>query len=251
MRLAAVTVSALLCVVVPRAAFADNTSFANAQNIFAGQAPAQYTLASGNRYYVFNAVIGRSYCAEISAPTETAAVADAGVVAWRANTTTSLISNDDTTQEPFSGRNSGGFGLSRGCWIAPDTEANFIQTYAFVGTAFQLRVVETTLFSNWFFLGTDYAAYTLLRNSTSTTVAYTLTWRNGSGTAVATASGTLAANGSGFVNARDHAGAVAAVSGTVEIAHTSSPGAIVASTTVLSATTGLSFDAPFAKRDSW
>jgi hypothetical protein len=40
----------------------------------------------------------------------------------------------------------------------------------------------------------------------------------------------------------------AAGSGTVEIVHDGPPDAIVASTTVLSPTTGLSFDAPFVKR---
>jgi hypothetical protein len=52
------------------------------------------------------------------------------------------------------------------------------------------------------------------------------------------------------VNARDHVNALLFSSGTVEILTDSTPGAIVASTTVLSGTTGLSFDAPFSTRPS-
>jgi hypothetical protein len=80
---------------------------------------------------------------------------------------------------------------------------------------------------------------------------YTLTWRNAAGEAVATISGALGADASTYINARDVPAALASVCGTVEITHTGSPEAIVASTTVLSITTGLSFDAPFVQRRSW
>jgi hypothetical protein len=88
-------------------------------------------------------------------------------------------------------------------------------------------------------------------NTTNTTLSYTINWRNSSGTIVATTTATLDGDDSIAIDARSFPGAFAAASGTVEIAHTGFPDAIVASTTVLSGTTGLSFDAPFMKRTSW
>jgi hypothetical protein len=112
----------------------------------------------------------------------------------------------------------------------------------------EVKVSETTLFSNWFFIGGDYGAYTIIRNTTSSSVGYTVNWRDSAGTIRGTVSGTLAGDGSTFVNARDHVNALLFSSGTVEILTDTTPGAIVASTTVLSGTTGLSFDAPFSTR---
>ncbi len=80
---------------------------------------------------------------------------------------------------------------------------------------------------------------------------YTINWRDSSGTSVATTSGVLGGNTSATVNAELFAGAETAGSGTVEVVHDGSPDAIVASTTVLSGSTGLSFDAPFVRRQPW
>jgi hypothetical protein len=113
----------------------------------------------------------------------------------------------------------------------------------------QVSVSDTTLFSNWFFLGADYGSFTLIRNTTAASVAYRINWRSAAGAILATTTGTIAANGSAVANARDFPAAVTAGSGTVEITHDAPPGAIVASTTVISGTTGLSFDAPFATRN--
>jgi hypothetical protein len=112
----------------------------------------------------------------------------------------------------------------------------------------QATVYDTTLFSNWFFLGGDYSAFTLVRNTTSSAVNYKISWRNAGGAIVASTTGAVAANGSVAVNGGAFAAAVAAVSGTVEITHDAPVGGLVASTTVLSGTTGLSFDAPFQIR---
>ena len=107
------------------------------------------------------------------------------------------------------------------------------------------------LYAQPFVSSGDYSAFTLIRNTTSSDLHYTVNWRDGAGSIVGTIRGTLAGNGSAFVNARDVAGALAAGHGTIEIAHDSSPDAVVATTTVLSATTGLSFDTVFAKRATW
>ena len=250
-------VLAVLAVLLASApAQADNTSFANAQNLVAGQPPVSFTLnaATAARYYVFTAVAGRSYCAEMVTTSETSVIADSTVAIYHQNQSVAA-SNDNTNEEPLSGANApSGGGLSRACYVASVNELAYVLvSQPNPSTTFQwsARVVETTLFSNWFFVGGDYGAFTLLRNTTSSALTYTITWRNGAGTVVASSSATLSANGATFIDARTRPAAVAAVSGTVEIAHSSSPDALVASTTVLSGTTGLSFDAPFVKRQPW
>ena len=132
-----------------------------------------------------------------------------------------------------------------------DTTVYFTVTGAggnFPGGNYSIRIEDTTLFSNWYFAGGDYMAFTLVRNTTNQSVNYTMKWRNNAGTIVATYTGTLPPNGSAYKNGADFPAAVAAVSGTVEVAHDGTPDAVVASTTVLSPTTGLSFDAPFIRR---
>jgi hypothetical protein len=123
-------------------------------------------------------------------------------------------------------------------------------------SSFRLRVEETTLLSNWFFVGGDYAAFTLLRNTTSSFgpgaptlgIHYRINWRNGFGTIIASTAGMLPPNSGVYKNGRDYPAVLAAVSGTVEIIHDGPADAIVASTTVMSPSTGLSFGAPFIRR---
>ena len=119
--------------------------------------------------------------------------------------------------------------------------------------SFRIHVEETTLLSNWFFVGGDYYAFTLLRNTTSLITGSNgifdrINWRNSAGAIIASENGVLPPNGSVYKNGRDYPAVLAAVSGTVEIIHDGPADAIVASTTVMSPSTGLSFDAPFIRR---
>ena len=92
----------------------------------------------------------------------------------------------------------------------------------------------------------------MLRNTTNSSLNYTVTWRNAAGAVAGTQSGTLGGNASTFFNAREVAGVLPTnASGTVEIAYTGAPGGIAANTTVLSNSSGLSFDAPFYSRPTW
>ena len=71
------------------------------------------------------------------------------------------------------------------CWISSSQLTNYLlvepHTGTLITTTYAVRVVETTLFSNWFFVGGDYSAYTLLRNTTNVNVPYTINWRNAAG----------------------------------------------------------------------
>jgi hypothetical protein len=255
MRLGSVAVvTILLTICFPAAAAADNTTVTSAYSLMPGGTAAEAFVSDANplRWYWFIASAGRSYCAETQGgvhfdTSATAGIIDTVLSVIESDTTTVIISNDDAS-EP-----GGGF-LSRACWRALSTEVTYIRVGRNIsGTAYSVRtrIVETTLFSPWFFVGSDYSAYTVLRNTTRISVSYTINWRNLAGTIVATSDGTLPANGTTFINGASLAPVVVAGSGSVEITYVGSPGAIVANTTVLSPTTGLSFDAPFAMRPTW
>lgn len=241
---------------VAGSAWANNLTAGTAYSIKPGGTASEGFLDGTNtaRWYKFTAVSGRSYCVETTGgvhfDTSAASDIDTAINVFRSDAATTIGSDDDDAQEPF------GFFTSRVCYVAPFTDTEFIQVTQSsfapgASMSFRVRIVETTLFSNWFFLGGDYSAYTLLRNTTINSVNYTINWRNAAGAIVAIQSGTLASNASTYVDARTKGGALAAVSGTVEIVHNGSPDAIMATTTVLSATTGLSFDTFFTKRASW
>src|SRR5207249_3878447 len=106
--------------------------------------------------------------------------------------------------------------------------------------SYVLTLAETTLWANWFFIGGDYSAYIILRNTTDTTVHSTITWRGADGASVGTVSVAIPAGAVKFYDARTNTNGAAA--GSVEIAHDGEPQALVGSATTLSATTGLSFD---------
>ncbi len=52
--------------------------------------------------------------------------------------------------------------------------------------AYRLRVVESTLWTNWWFVAGEYSSFTLLRNTTGAPINATLTWRSLAGTVVGT-----------------------------------------------------------------
>jgi len=240
---------------VASSALAQNTTAAGAFGLQLGPSGPQDYLSAARPavWYRFDSVLGRSYCVETEAGWNTVLSAtapgsgDTIVDVFASDTTTLIVTNDDQPTEPF------GYRLSRACFVAPTSQSIFIRITRFSGSAdfwFAPRARETTLFSNWFFVGSDYHAYAILRNTTGSTLAYTVRWRDATGAIVGTVVSTIAGNGGALLDARNVAGALAAVSGTVEIVHNGSPDAIMATTTVLSSTTGLSFDTFFSKRSN-
>ena len=243
----------ILIALIAIPASANNTTNSNAYSLVPNGTSSE-TFFNGTdqqRWYAFRAISGRSYCAETQGGVffdVNAGNIDTVVNVFRTDGITSLVTNDDAVAEPR------GYRLSRGCFIAAVSEVTYVQIVPFTAGDqfnFRVRIAETTLFSNWFFLGGDYSSFTLLRNTTSSTLSYTINWRNSAGTIVGTQTASLVSNASAALNGRDFPGALAAVSGTVEIVHNSTPDAIFATTTVLSGTTGLSFDTFFVKRASW
>jgi hypothetical protein len=200
------------------------------------------------KWYLYQVVAGRSYCAEVGAYEWQNKRSDSVVTVYRANTTTVIGEDDDAFEnEPFSHRG------SRVCFIAPASEATYVRVADLpAGTNYYtLRLVETTIWASWFFIGGDYNSFVLLRNTTNTNVNYTMTWRNPAGAIVGSTSGTVSGNAAIVLNTRTYVTNPAEANGSVEIAHTGSPQALGGQVTTLSATTGLNFDSAFFQRQTW
>jgi glucose/arabinose dehydrogenase len=190
------------------------------------------TDATDESWTAFEAVEGRSYCAQLVAgPTATAGARPALSI-FRVDLTTPL----------------GSGGTNSRCFVAPANEtvvARVTQADASART-YRLHVIETTIWGNWWFIGSEYSSYTLLRNAADSPVVVTLTWRNQNGMVVGSQTSTLPPRGLIAIDAR--AVVSGAISGSVEIGHEGEPLAIVGSQTTLSATSGLSFDSGLAVR---
>lgn len=234
------------------AVHAQNTSFATSVHLLVGQTPMRATLTTGataTRYYDAPVVKDRSYCAEATASeTEvgdahpTLAIFDHLQAAYPGVT-------DSGNAEPKGGT------AARMCFIATATEQVFIRltpfAAAFENREYTVRFVETTAYTNWFFVGGTYSSYTLIRNTTNTAINYSLFWRNAAGAVVGTNTGSIPGNGIIAIDARSMPAVVAAVSGSAELAHTGSPEGVVGSQTTLAGATGLSFDTLFFQRRAW
>lgn len=237
--------------------FGQNTTFAGAVHIVAGQPPMRVMLASGSpdRYYDAEVVAGRSYCAEATPSDTEANSADPAVTVFRADQSTTLGVETSASQEPK------GQAASRICFIAPATETIFIklspENALFENREYSMRFVETTLWANWFFVGGSYSSFTILRNTTNSPLFVTIVWRAENGSAVVSLPNQLiAANGTFYRDARQVMGCgfpavCMTTAGSVEVAHAGSPEAIVGSQTTLSGQTGLSFDTIMFQRRPW
>jgi len=196
----------------------------------------------------------RSYCVETGQPESDTfgdKDADTQLVVTLADGVTPIASNDESTVfEPKAQR------LSRVCWIAPaGNTSNLVRLNAFTGVPSQiitLRFIETTLFCPWFFVAGDYNAFSLLRNTSNTDLnGVAVTWRGLNGAVAGTTSVFVPANGGVVLNARDFVDPLVFSNGTIEIAYPGAPDQIKGSTTTLSGTTGLGFDALFEQRKTW
>lgn len=138
--------AACLLVLVPAAARADNTSFGGAYSLMPGATAAEAFLNDSNpeRWYLFGAVAGRSYCVEtqggVSFDTgSTAGRIDTIVTIYRGDGTTVVATNDDAIDEPSP------LLLSRACWIAILTDLTYVKITRFTtGVAFNVRVRAVT-----------------------------------------------------------------------------------------------------------
>ena len=191
--------------------------------------------ASAEVWSSFDAVSGRSYCAQLAAAPTAQARATPTLAAFRGDGATAI----------------GISASSQVCFVAPSTETLLIRVTQADTSArsYLLAVTETTLWANWFFIGGNYSSFTLLRNTTDTAINAVITWRDAAtGAAVGTKSVDVPARGVVFYEAHPPNTTGAATAGSVEIAHDGEPQALVGSQTTLSGATGLSFDTILMQR---
>jgi glucose/arabinose dehydrogenase len=189
--------------------------------------------ASGASWSSLEAVARRSYCGEIAAaPTEQSQSAPS----LRA------FHSDGITLA------AGGAGATRACFIATADETILFKASQADGSprGYVLSLSETTLWADWFYTGADYSGYVILRNTSTSAVNVTITWRGTDGAQLGSLSEAIPAAAVRFYDARTYA--TGSAMGSVEIAHDGDPQALVGSATTLSPTAGLSFDVLLRQR---
>jgi hypothetical protein len=245
----------------PLTAGAQNTTPANAAPIGVGQFPVFPEVgpsASDQRWYWTDGFSGRSYCASVAQGVQSYYPTNTKLTVYRQDGTTEIGNNDDARQEPslFKG--------SRVCWMTPaiagaselvlfKIEPSPAASLPWSGSREGLfQVVETTMWSSWFFIAGDYNAFILLRNTTKNSVNYVAVFRDAANVNVGSCSGTLVGSAALALNAKACVtDPTTNVNGSVEVFHNGTPGALIGQMTSLSATTGVGFDAPFFTRPPW
>jgi hypothetical protein len=190
--------------------------------------------ASAEMWSAVETVGGRSYCAELAAGANAQEAATPVVTALRADGTTILAG--------------GGSGDTHACFVAPVNETTLIKVAQADASvrSYRLRLIESTLWSNWFFVGGTYSSYTLLRNTGDADINATITWRADSGAVVGSFVTVVPAHGVVYYDARTMT--TAALAGSVEVGHDGPPQGLVGSQTTLTPSTGLSFDTVMMQR---
>ena len=230
-----------------------NTTSGTAANVPWGSSFLGVVSGTSQFWYRLHVEQPRSYCAETAQPGE-AAFADKFVDTildvFQVDGTTLIVSNDDTIEEPFNDN------FSRACFVSPYSGSDvFVKLTPFGGStasSVQIRFIETTMFCPWFFVAGDYNAFSLIKNTSTTDLAgVVVTWNGLNGAQAGQTTVSIPANGTVILNARDFVNPATFSNGSVSIAHTGSPQQLIGSTTTLSGTTGLGFDAEFTQRQPW
>jgi uncharacterized repeat protein (TIGR01451 family) len=229
----------------------DNNTPASAKNVQTGSTSNDTLGAAPNdqNWFRYQVMAGRSYCLEVDNGRSDVSIRDTVLSVFHADATTVIATNDNIADEP------GAPLLSRSCYIATATEDNLARVTAGAGgTAggFRVRVVDTTIFCPWFFSGSGFEAFILIKNTTGTAHSAVVTLLSPGGAAVAPAqTGVAPANGSYNlqVSAAPPVGfGLTSASGGVLIAHDGPPGSLIANVTSLSFGSGVSFDTPASPR---
>src|SRR5262249_5567779 len=141
--------------------------------------------------------------------------ADPYVTVYQSDALTWVAYNDNIVTEPSA------YLQSRACFIWPN-----VGTYGFIrvtqnsnfANTYDVGLIETTMFCPWFFIGGDYNAFSLIRNTTDSTVNAQIVWRDSTGAIAGWTNLAIAGNGNVALNARTYVNPAATSSGSVELA---------------------------------
>jgi hypothetical protein len=246
---------ATVCIMTPSVAQAANTTCPNANFIALGQHSGFYTIgASGALFFKARLQAGRSYSLSAWAPFQDAgqSTVSLDINVYTDSACSVLAAGGSATDfEPAFDVDSHGGDTDT---IIPTVSGTFyIRVDNTVATAYgmYLLVMETTLYSPWWFTGGTNQAYVELRNNMSQTTTGTLTFYSATGVVCGTSNFTIAANGNSAVQINGVGSCAGTVSGSAQLAFQGTPGGMAANITTLDVPNGTSFDSPFTPRMVW
>jgi hypothetical protein len=250
-----IAVSATVCILLPSVAQAANTTCANADFLFTNER-AQYGIAaSSNLFFKANVIAGRSYAVMAWGPFQDVGEGGVslGVDLFSDNTCTTTAGGTNASDyEPFL------FGIighsaDHDNIIPTLTGPIYIRVNNSLASAYTIHVVivETTIFSPWWFTGGTNQAYVEVRNNMSSATTVELTVYTASGSVCGSSSPLLMGNGNTAILINSLGTCQDSLSGSAQIAFAGTPGGVVANITTINVPQGTSFDSPFAPRMVW
>jgi hypothetical protein len=251
-----VSTVALLGLFAPAPAFAANTTCPNADFIFPGERAQYFAAASTSLFFKTKVVAGRSYAVMAWAPFNDAGEGGASVgidMFSDSNCTTFAAGVNTTDYEPQL------FGIPSHSGdhdnIIPTADGTIyinVTNFVAVGTTVHVLVMETTLFSPWWFTGGTNQAFVEVRNNMSQATTATVTLYKNTGVVCGTTQVVLAAHANAAVLVNS-VGTCATTPfwGSAQIAFPGTPGGLAANTTTIDVPNGTSFDSPFTPRMVW
>lgn len=254
MRKALGVLATLAAVMWASPAWADNTICANALPLIVGSTDTDTLPSSGNIYFKTRLTANRSYIFWVYAPFTDASIGSPSVdVALFSDIgcTTAALNTSTTEREPLD--NITGADVDQMA-IKPATSGTYVfrvNNNIALTYAVQVVVIETTLFSPWWFVGGNNQAFITLRNNMDATTIATVRIYASNGTICQNVDLSIPANGTNFLRVNDYAACVTSGFGSAAIAFHGPPAGFAANTTVIDAVAGVSFDEPFTPRMVW
>jgi len=251
-----ISACATVCILMPSVAQAANTICANADFLFMNER-AQYSIgASSSLFFKTNVVAGRSYAVMTWGPVTDVSEGGVslGVDLYSDNTCTTAAGGaipDDF--EPFLFGINTGHNADHDNIIPTSTGPLYIRVNNSIASPYTIHVVivETTIFSPWWFTGGTNQAYVEVRNNMSSPTTAELTAYQANGVVCGTSSAVIEGNGNAAILINNLGTCSTALSGSAQIAFAGTPGGLVANITTINVPQGTSFDSPFAPRMVW
>ncbi len=246
---------ALMCLLSPSVAHAANTTCVNADYVFLGERAQYFAAASSSLFFKTRVTAGRSYAVIAWGPFQDTGE---GGVSLSVNLfsnetcTTSVAGSDAGDYEPFV------FGIighsSDHDNVIPAADGTVyvqVSNTEITGYIVHTLVIETTLFSPWWFTGGTNQAYVEVRNNMTGSTTARLTLYRANGTVCGNSDIVVAGNGNAAVEVNGIGSCGIALSGSAQIAFAGTPGGMTANITTINVPNGTSFDAAFTPRMVW
>lgn len=236
------------------AAWADNTTCANAEPLIVGSQDLDTLPASGSIFFKTALTTGRSYIFWVYPPDEDASEGATAIsldLFTSSTCTTAATTTSITEREPLD--NISGADVDQISIKPTATGTYWLRITNGTANAYTVEttVIETSTFSPWWFVGGVNQAFVTIRNNMDSSTTATLTLYHNNGSICGTQDILIGANDNVFRVVNDFPSCVTAVFGSAMITYFGPPGGIAANTTVIDAAQGISFDEPFTPRMVW